>query len=187
MAALTNRDGLFPDMSAPVRRGELVADQRVTGRGVGNAQKRLGEAHQRHAFLTGQGILIHQPLDAARARLCAQACHQGARERVDPLRLGGRQFGEREEGRHALRLGRAGGEGNRGAQRRLRDDLGAERGEGVGDMTMGLGGRGRGSIARRLIVRPLRPRAQPVGRKGGRERGSLSRAKARPAPRPCGE
>ena len=37
--------GARADMGAPVAGPELVADQRVAGGGVGNAQKRLGEAH----------------------------------------------------------------------------------------------------------------------------------------------
>ncbi len=42
------------DMGGPVALGDLVADQRVPGFGIGNAQQRFGEAHQRHAFLAGE-------------------------------------------------------------------------------------------------------------------------------------
>ena len=69
------------DMRAPVAGRQLVADQRVARRGVGNAQQRLGEAHQRHALLARQRIFVDEPLDAARPRLAAQALDQFARER----------------------------------------------------------------------------------------------------------
>ena len=50
-------------MSAPIPAGDLVADQRVAGRGIGNAQQGLGKAHQRHAFLARQRIFVDQALD----------------------------------------------------------------------------------------------------------------------------
>jgi hypothetical protein len=40
-----------PEVRAPVGLADLVADQRVARRRVGNAQQGLGQAHQRHAFL----------------------------------------------------------------------------------------------------------------------------------------
>ncbi len=39
------------EMRFPVPIGNLVADERVTGRGIGNAQQRFRKAHERHAFL----------------------------------------------------------------------------------------------------------------------------------------
>ena len=46
----------FARMRRPVVRGDLVADQVVHGLGVGHAQQRLGQAHQRHAFLRRQAV-----------------------------------------------------------------------------------------------------------------------------------
>ena len=60
------------DMRAPVAGRDLVADQRVAGRGVGNAQQRLGEAHERHALLARQRIFLDQALDARCPVLGAQ-------------------------------------------------------------------------------------------------------------------
>ena len=75
------------DMRAPVAGRELVADQRVARRGVGNAQQRLGEAHQRHALLARQRIFVDEPLDAARARLRPELGDEAAGERPDALRF----------------------------------------------------------------------------------------------------
>ncbi len=52
------------DMRGPVPFGDLVADQRIARVRIGNAQQRLGKAHQCHALLARQRILLHQPLDA---------------------------------------------------------------------------------------------------------------------------
>jgi len=120
------------DVGAPVAGRELVADERVARGGVGNAQERLGEAHQRYALLARQGILVDKPFDAARARLRPEAGHEAPRQRLDPLRLVGLQRGEREKRRYAVRLGPPVGVGDRGAQRSLRDRLGAESGKGIG-------------------------------------------------------
>ena len=54
-------------MPRPVGRRELVADQPVDGRGVGNAQQRLGEAKQRDAFLRGEAVFAQEHVDAAAA------------------------------------------------------------------------------------------------------------------------
>ena len=50
------------DMGAPVAAADLVGDQRVARGRVGNAQQRLGHAHQRDAFLAGEVVFAHQPL-----------------------------------------------------------------------------------------------------------------------------
>ena len=49
----------------PVGVAELVADQLVGGFLVGDAQQRLGHAHQQHAFLAAQVVLAHEGLDRA--------------------------------------------------------------------------------------------------------------------------
>jgi hypothetical protein len=46
----------------PVAVADLVADQRIARGLVGDAQQRLGQAHQRHAFLAGQRELLQQRL-----------------------------------------------------------------------------------------------------------------------------
>ena len=69
-------------MGRPVAVGHLVADQRVAGGVVGDAQQRLGEAHQRHAFLARERIFVDQPLDAAALVVRAQRRHQRRRRRI---------------------------------------------------------------------------------------------------------
>ena len=63
----------------PVGVAELVADQLVGGVLVGNAQQRLGHAHQQHAFLAAQVVLAHEGFD--RALVCARGRARGARGR----------------------------------------------------------------------------------------------------------
>ena len=75
------------EMRAPVAGRELVADQRVARRGVGDAQQRLGEAHQRHALLARERIFVDEALDPARARLRAELADQAAGERPDAARF----------------------------------------------------------------------------------------------------
>ena len=55
-------------MCLPVTVAQLVADQRVTCCGVGNAQQRFGETHQRNTLGAIQGKLLHERVDAARGR-----------------------------------------------------------------------------------------------------------------------
>ena len=49
----------------PAAGGELVLDQPVGGRGVGHAQQRLGQHHERQPFLGRQRIGVQKILDAA--------------------------------------------------------------------------------------------------------------------------
>ena len=75
----------------PAAGGELVLDQAVGGRGVGHAQQRLGQHHQRQALLGGERIGVQQILDAAEARRPgADRLDQPARARVDAALRGGR-------------------------------------------------------------------------------------------------
>ncbi len=53
-----------PGLRAPIAAADLVADQRIGGVGVGNAQQRFGEAHQRNAFLRGQRERLDQRIRA---------------------------------------------------------------------------------------------------------------------------
>ena len=49
-------------MATPVRRGDLVFDQGVHGFGVRDAEQRLGQAHQRDAFVGGQPVFREEHL-----------------------------------------------------------------------------------------------------------------------------
>ena len=124
--------GAHAEMRAPVAGRELVADQRVARRGVGDAQKRFREAHQRHPLLARERIFVDEALDPARARLRPELGDQAGCDRPDAARVVracGRELNER---RHALGLRKPISRGDRASQRRLRQDLGAERGEDVG-------------------------------------------------------
>ncbi len=112
------------EVLVPLAGADLVADERVARRRIGDAQQRLGEAHQRHAFLRRQRVLLQQALDQAfatgRALAIAQRLREPARQR---LRGGGgrrRQTRRGEERRHGLGLGAPVRGGDRGAQRRAR-------------------------------------------------------------------
>ena len=95
VAALTNSDRLRPTCDSQSRIADLVADQRVARGRVRNAQQRLGQAHQRHAFLRRQREFLHQALhepfapDADLAR--AQPARQRTRQRMRRRRLALRQ------------------------------------------------------------------------------------------------
>ena len=60
----------------PVATADLVANERVTGGVVRNAQQRLGHAHQRHTLLAGERELLHQRLHPAADLVAAQTLHQ---------------------------------------------------------------------------------------------------------------
>ena len=63
--ALTNSESDWPRWLLPIGGGDLVADQPVGGLGVGNAQQRLGEAHQRHALAARERVFLQEGIDAA--------------------------------------------------------------------------------------------------------------------------
>ena len=125
----------FAQMRLPVTTAQLVANQRVACIGIGNAQQRLGQAHQGHAFLRRQRKLLqqalHQPLTAHAGRLCTQLLHQPLGMGCDLCGLGGGQDGRRQQLRDRLGLvharggrdgaaqcvGRAGGAWQRGEYR----------------------------------------------------------------------
>ncbi|MNM96453.1 hypothetical protein D3C81_1089300 [compost metagenome] len=113
-------------MLAPVAVADLVADQRVAGGLVGNAQQRFGQAHQRHAFLGGQREFLqqtlHQALTAAGALLVAQLLGDAHGELLGGLGLLLGQAGLLQQHGHGLGLGAAIGGGDGGAQHGLRQD-----------------------------------------------------------------
>ena len=107
-------------MAVPVGAADLVADQRVAGGGVGNAQQRLGQAHQRHAFLAGQGVFLQQRLHQAAGALGTQRLHQGFGVLPYRLRRSDRQRGLGQQRGQALRFRTAIRRGNGGTQHGLR-------------------------------------------------------------------
>ncbi|CAB3925919.1 hypothetical protein LMG26858_05800 [Achromobacter anxifer] len=102
----------------PVAAGDLVADQRVARGAVRNAQQRLGQAHERHAFLAGQRKFLDQAFDPAAAALAAQLPDQVGGHGVDLFQIG--HAGLAQQQRHALGLGAPVGRGDGRAQHRLR-------------------------------------------------------------------
>ena len=82
------RAGLVVD---EVALADLVLDQPVRGGGVGHAQQRFGEHHERQALAARQRILAQQLLDPAEtARPRADRLDRPRRARVDPrLAFGG--------------------------------------------------------------------------------------------------
>ncbi len=81
-------------VALPVGFAELVADQLVGGFLVGDAQQRLGHAHQQHALLAAQVVLAHERLDRALvAGACAYPAHQVGGGGLYLGLFGGRQAG----------------------------------------------------------------------------------------------
>ena len=123
-------------MRLPVATPHLVANQRVARGRVGNAQQRLGQAHQRHAFLRRQRELLQQPLHDAgapsRALALAQGVGQAMGEVVRGAGLIGRQPRLLQQRRQRLRLRPARGGGDGVAQGALRCQFGVQGGEGIG-------------------------------------------------------
>ena len=105
------------EMGAPVAAADLVADQGVARVVVGNAQQRLGEAHQRHALLARQRVFVDQPFDAAGRRLLAQRLDQPRRQRAGAGGARRRQLRLLDQRRQAFGLGPPPGGGDRGPQR----------------------------------------------------------------------
>ena len=50
-------------MAFPPLAADLVGDELVLGLAVGDAQQRLGEAHEHHALFRGERILLHEGID----------------------------------------------------------------------------------------------------------------------------
>ncbi|OIQ81085.1 hypothetical protein GALL_371530 [mine drainage metagenome] len=108
------------EVALPVAGADLVADQRVARRGVGDAQQRFGQAHQRDAFLARQCVLLQQGLDDAAALLAAQPLSQRARGVGRCGRQLRRQRRLLDQRGDAFGFGSAVGRGDRRAQHGLR-------------------------------------------------------------------
>ncbi len=139
--------GRMAEMGAPVAGRDLVADQRVAGRLVRDAQQCLGEAHQGDALVAGERIFVDEPLDAAMARLGAERLDQRARDAGGGLGSLGRQGRGIEERGDAVGFRAAIGGRDRVAERRLRLHPRGEGGE-----RSGGGGHGRLSVGRCLHI-----------------------------------
>ncbi len=118
-------------MALPIGAADLVADERVGGVGVGDAQERLGEAHQDHALLGREAVFVQERVEPALPDpLLAHAAHEVARALGDAVERVRRQRGRLDElldgaslvgtggGAHLLperiRRGRRGGEDDHG-------------------------------------------------------------------------
>ncbi len=105
----------------PVAAADLVADQRVAGRRVGNAQQRLGQAHQRHTFLRAERELLqqalHQPGTAAVGLALAHAARDAQRQRLRRAGLIGRLPRQRQQRGQHVGFGLARGRGDGSALR----------------------------------------------------------------------
>ena len=113
--------GAVAEMGAPVATGQLVADQPVGGGGVGDAQERLGQAHQGDALLAGERELLHQRVDARGAgALAAHFRHQLPGEGLHRRHLLGRHPRRIDHATDAGLLVLAIGAGDGVAQWRLR-------------------------------------------------------------------
>ena len=88
------------EMALPIGGGDLVADQPVDRVAVGDAQQRLGEAHQRHPLGRRQRVFVQEGVDPAMRRaLVAHRGDEAARGRLDAAVGGGRQLGGGEDQR----------------------------------------------------------------------------------------
>ena len=110
------------EVRAPVAARDLVADQRVAGGGIGNAQQRFGQAHQRHALARAERELLQQALHQAGpagfARALAHAAGDAQGELVRGAVVGRGEARLLEQRRQQFRLGRPRRRGDRRAQRR---------------------------------------------------------------------
>ena len=75
-------------MPAPVGGRDLVLDQRIHRVGIGYAQKRLGQAHQRHTFIGRKPILGQEHLHEAGLGRFADRTHKIGAARGDAGAVG---------------------------------------------------------------------------------------------------
>ncbi len=119
--------GAGAQMLFPVALAQAILDQLVRGRGIGDAQQCLGQAHQHHALVGGQVVLAQESVYAAgRHPLGAHRPHQllslclytplALRRRASPAEAGHRGRSTRRRARahpcaRAARTPRRGGGG----------------------------------------------------------------------------
>ena len=68
--------GRLAQVAAPFRRRDLVLDQRIHRVGIRHAQERLGQAHQRHAFLGREAVFGEEHLHQAGLGIVADGMDQ---------------------------------------------------------------------------------------------------------------
>ena len=68
-------------MLVPVGAADLVLDEAISGFRIRNPQQRLGQAHQHHAFLGRERILVQEGIEPAPLALRANALHEVTGER----------------------------------------------------------------------------------------------------------
>ena len=146
----------------PVAMADLVTDERIACFAVGNAQQRLGQAHQCYAFLAGEREFLDQRLDAAGARPGTQSLAEATGQLVHPhLEAGVGQRGVLGLGQQpgdTFGFGAAPGGRDGGAARGLRRHLLSEGHEGrrglAADALGKLGriGAGGGQLVGRLLA-----------------------------------
>jgi hypothetical protein len=120
--------GRAPHVRAPVAAADLVADQRIARGLVGDAQQRLGQAHQRHALLAGS----ENSCTSAATPLATGASRRPCTRRAASVHgIGLRRVSarQRQQRGQALGLGPVPGGGDGGAQLGLRQDGLGERQE----------------------------------------------------------
>ncbi len=99
--------GRFHVAVAPTAGGELVLDQPIGGRGVGHAQQRLGQHHERQPLLGRQRIGVQKLLDAAEpAGLGADGFDQSLRAGIDAAIRGSATTRVGKQTRRQLVVGR---------------------------------------------------------------------------------
>ena len=102
--------GGLAEMPRPIAARQLVADQLGRrSRGIGNAQQRLGKAHQRDAFVARQRELVEERVDAAFAVARwrrASTSTSVARGLSDPRRGGFTAIGSGDDVRDSSRFRR---------------------------------------------------------------------------------
>ena len=73
---IDQRRGRMPQMFGPVRRGDLVLDQRIHRVGVRHAQQRLGQTHQGDALVGAQPVFGKKHLHQTRRGFRPDVAHQ---------------------------------------------------------------------------------------------------------------
>ena len=88
-----------------MRAAQLVGDEVVRRLGIGNAQQRFGEAHQRQPFARAERKLLEEAFDhALLQRRSARRAHHRRRIAFDPAALLDRKRLAREQSAHRISL-----------------------------------------------------------------------------------
>ncbi len=93
------------EVAAPVGRRDLVLDQRVHRLGVGHAQQRLGQAHQRDALLGREAVFGEEDLHQAGAHVGADLADEGRAPGGDAGAVGRGKGGGADQAGEQRRLG----------------------------------------------------------------------------------